>query len=64
MFSPKTHSVNELRYDRRLSMGWDYQPMGYTGESMSVLADLGLEGVLDETTMWSWSVTLDSRSIP
>ena len=53
-----THSVNELRHDRRLSMGWDYQPVGYTGETMSVLADLGLEGVLDEQTMQGIAKTL------
>ncbi len=53
-----THSVNELRHDRRLSMGWDYQPVGYTGESMSVLADLGLEGVLNESTMRGIAKTL------
>ncbi len=53
-----THFVNELRHDRRSSMSWDYQPVGYTGESMSVLADLGLEGVLSESTMRGIAKTL------
>ena len=39
-------------------MGWDYQPVGYTGETMSVLADLGLEGVLDKRTMRGIAKTL------
>ncbi len=53
-----THFVNELRHDRRINMSWDYQPVGYTGESMSVLADLGLEGILSESTMRGIAKTL------
>jgi len=58
-----THFVNELRHDRRISMSWDYQPVGYGGESMSVLADLGLEGALDERTMRGLARTLSGNML-
>ncbi len=53
-----THLVNEAKSARGSKLNWSYQPVGYTGETMSVLADLGLEGVLDETTMRGIAKTL------
>ena len=46
-----THFVNEVRSDRGNKLNWSYQPVGYAGEAMIPLADLGLEGVLSESTM-------------
>ncbi len=56
-----THAVNEYLGDRGGKMWWSYQPVGYAGESMSALADLGLEGVLDEPTMRGIANTLSEK---
>ncbi len=53
-----THFVNEAKSARGSKLNWSYQPVGYTGEAMSVLADLGLEGVLSESTMRGIAKTL------
>ena len=53
-----THFVNEVRSDRGNKLNWSYQPVGYTGEAMIPLADLGLEGVLSESTMRGIAKTL------
>ena len=53
-----THLVNEYLHSRNRKMGWSYQPVGYAGEAMAPLADLGLEGVLDESTMRGLAKTL------
>ncbi len=53
-----THFVNEARSDRGNKLNWSYQPVGYTGEAMIPLADLGLEGVLSESIMRGIAKTL------
>ena len=53
-----THFVNEARSDRGNKLNWSYQPVGYTGEAMIPLADLGLEGVMSESTMRGIAKTL------
>ncbi len=55
-----THSVNECVQSRGGTMHWGYQPVGYAGEAMAPLADLGLEGVLDESTMRGVAKTLSA----
>lgn len=55
-----THAVNESIHSRGGKMRWRYQPVGYAGEAMAPLADLGLEGVLDESTMRGLAKTLSA----
>ena len=56
-----TQAVNEYLGSRGGKMWWSYQPVGYAGESMSALADLGLEGVLKEDTMRGIANTLSEK---
>ena len=56
-----THAVNEYISERGGKLRWNYQPVGYAGEAMSVLADLGLEGVLGEPTMRGIANTLSEK---
>ncbi len=56
-----THFVNETIKSRGGKMGWSYQPVGYAGEAMAPLADLGLEGVLPESTMRGVAKTLSVK---
>lgn len=56
-----THAVNEYHGSRGGKMWWSYQPVGYAGEAMSPLADLGLEGVLDQNTMRGVAKTLSEK---
>jgi len=46
-----THTVNEYLKSRGSRMRWKYQPTGYVGETMGVLADLAYEGLLDDAFM-------------
>jgi len=62
-----THVVNEYIKGQSQVMRWRYQPVSYAGESLAPLADLGLEGVFDESTMRGFAGTvsvklLDGRS--